>query len=42
MEEEFKPENSWETTVDFNPDSEAGTKKRINAFIKKAVPKEIL
>jgi phosphatidylserine/phosphatidylglycerophosphate/cardiolipin synthase-like enzyme len=42
IEQEFKPENSWETTINFNPDSEAGTKKRINAFIKKAVPKEIL
>jgi phosphatidylserine/phosphatidylglycerophosphate/cardiolipin synthase-like enzyme len=42
IEEEFKPENSWETTLSFNPDAEAGVKRRVNAFVKKAVPKEIL
>jgi phosphatidylserine/phosphatidylglycerophosphate/cardiolipin synthase-like enzyme len=42
MEEEFKPDNSWETTLEFNPDAAAGTKKRINAWTRKVVPKEIL
>ncbi|MDP3556279.1 MAG: phospholipase D family protein [Bacteroidota bacterium] len=42
MEEEFKPENSWETTLVFNPDSEAGKKKQLKAWTRKLVPKEIL
>ncbi len=42
MEEEFKPENSWETTTTFNPDSEAGMQKRVKAFKRRVVPKEIL
>jgi len=42
MEEEFKPENSWETTVDSNPDAKAGTKKQVKAWTRKIIPKEIL
>ncbi len=42
MEEEYKPENSWETTVAHNPDSEAGAKKRIKTFTKRVIPKNIL
>jgi putative cardiolipin synthase len=42
MEEEYKPENSWETTLAFNPDDKAGKKVRLKTWIKKAVPKEIL
>lgn len=42
MEIEFNADNSWETTFDFNPDKEAGLKKRVKAFTKKVVPKEIL
>lgn len=42
MEEEFKPENSWETTLESNPDSKAGIKKRTKAFTRRVVPKEIL
>ncbi|MBX2899530.1 MAG: phospholipase D family protein [Cyclobacteriaceae bacterium] len=42
MEEEFKPENAWETTLDFNPDSEAAMSKRVKAFTRKVVPKNIL
>ncbi len=42
MEEEFKPENSWETTVDFNPDSEVGNLKRVKTWTRKILPKEIL
>lgn len=42
MEEEFKPENSWETTVDFNPDGEVGTLKRVKTWTRKILPKDIL
>jgi putative cardiolipin synthase len=42
MEEEFKPENSWETTPESNPDSKAGHKKELKTWTKKVVPKEIL
>jgi len=27
LEEELKPENSWETTINFNPDDIASIKK---------------
>jgi phosphatidylserine/phosphatidylglycerophosphate/cardiolipin synthase-like enzyme len=42
MEEEFKPENSWHTTLKFNPDSKVNNLKRVNTFTKKVVPKNIL
>ncbi len=42
MEVEFKPENAWHTTIEFNPDSEAGNKKQVKAWTRKLVPKEIL
>lgn len=42
MEVEFKAENSWETTLDFNPDKEAGKGKRFKTFTRKVVPKGIL
>ncbi len=42
MEEEFKPENSWETTLQYNPDVEAGTMKRAKTWGQKVVPKKIL
>jgi phosphatidylserine/phosphatidylglycerophosphate/cardiolipin synthase-like enzyme len=42
MNEEFKPENSWETTLDSNPDHEAGLLKRMNTYTRKVVPKKIL
>ena len=42
MEEEFKPENSWETTIGLNPDKEAGKLKRIKSLSRKIVPKKIL
>ncbi len=42
MEEEFKPENSWETTLDFNPDSEVTKYKRVKTWTRKIIPKEIL
>ncbi len=42
MEEEFKPENSWETTKAFNPDANAGIEKLKKLQIHKLVPKGIL
>ncbi|MGB3074719.1 MAG: phospholipase D family protein [Chitinophagales bacterium] len=42
MEEEFKPENSWQTTLTFHPDSVAGIKKQVKAWTRRAIPKEIL
>lgn len=42
MEEEFKPSNSWQTTLTTNPDSVATTTKRVKAWTKRAVPKSIL
>ena len=42
MEEEFKPENSWETTIDFNPDSEVSRTKRIKTWTRKILSKDIL
>ena len=42
MEEDLKPENSWETTFDFNPDSEAGKWKQAKTWTRKAIPKAIL
>lgn len=42
MEIEFQPENSWETTLDFNPDSKVSTYKRLKTWTRKIIPKEIL
>ncbi|OFY83817.1 MAG: cardiolipin synthase [Bacteroidetes bacterium RIFCSPLOWO2_12_FULL_35_15] len=42
MEEELKPENCWETTFKFNPDSEAGLKKNLKLAPMKIIPKGIL
>jgi cardiolipin synthase C len=42
MEVEFNAENSWHTTLDFNPDQEAGKSKRFKSFTRKVVPKDIL
>ncbi len=42
MNEEFEPDNSWETTLTFNPDAKAGVKKNINVLLRKPVPKGIL
>ena len=42
MEEEYKPENSWETTLDFNPDSEVSKIKRIKTWTRKIIPDDIL
>jgi phosphatidylserine/phosphatidylglycerophosphate/cardiolipin synthase-like enzyme len=42
MEEDYKPENSWETTLEYNPDANAGKKKQVGTLLRKLVPKEIL
>ncbi len=42
MEEEFKPENAWETTLTFNPDSKVGNAKRVKTWTRKILPKDIL
>jgi len=42
MEVEFRGENSWETTKDFNPDTEVSRIKRLKTLTRKIVPKEIL
>ena len=42
IEEEFKPENSWRTTLDYNPDNEVSKLKRIKTWTRKVIPKEIL
>lgn len=42
MEEEFKPENCWETTASFNPDSEVSNYKRLKTWTRKVIPKEVL
>lgn len=42
MKQEFKPENAWETTLEFNPDSEVSNVKRVNTWARKILPKDIL
>jgi phosphatidylserine/phosphatidylglycerophosphate/cardiolipin synthase-like enzyme len=42
MEIEFQSENSWETTLDYNPDSEVSHFKRLKTWTRKVIPKEIL
>lgn len=42
MEIEFLPENSWKTSLDFNPDKKVGYGKRIKAATRRVVPQNIL
>jgi phosphatidylserine/phosphatidylglycerophosphate/cardiolipin synthase-like enzyme len=42
IKEEMKPENCWETTLNFNPDKEAGLKKNVKMKAMRVVPKDIL
>ncbi len=42
MEEEYKPENAWETTLDWNPDGEVARTKRVKTLARKVIPKNIL
>jgi cardiolipin synthase C len=41
-EDEFLPENSWESTLHSDPDHKAPVKKRIKAFLFKIFPRKIL
>ena len=40
IEHDMRPENSWHTTVDFNPDGEVGRGKRFRAWFNKLLPIE--
>jgi len=42
INQEFQPDNSWETTLNFNPDSQAGIRKNIKIINSRVVPKGIL
>ncbi len=42
MELEMKPENAWETTLQFNPDALFGKKNQLKSWVRKAVPSGIL
>lgn len=42
INEEFKTENSWETTLSYNPDIEVTKMKRLRTWTRKIIPKEIL
>ena len=42
MKEELNPENAWKISTDFNPDSEAGSWKRVKLWTRAVVPKSIL
>lgn len=40
IERDIRPENSWHTTADFNPDSEVSYGKRFRAWINSVLPME--
>jgi phosphatidylserine/phosphatidylglycerophosphate/cardiolipin synthase-like enzyme len=42
IEEEFRPENAWRITKDFNPDKEASFNKRVKVQSRKIIPKKVL
>ena len=42
FEEEFRQENAWETTKNWNPDHKVNIKKRAGTFVRRIVPKSIL
>ncbi len=42
IKDEYKPENAWETTLNWNPDSEVGKIKRFKTWTRKVLPKDIL
>lgn len=42
VEKEFKLENAWETTMEWNPDSEVSKTKRIKTWARKVLPQDIL
>ncbi len=40
IERDIRPENSWHTTADFNPDSEVGFGKRFKVWMFRLLPVE--
>ncbi len=42
FDDEFKLENAWETTLQWNPDSDVNLRKRTKTFMRKVVPKSVL
>jgi len=42
IKNDLKPENAWQITLFFNPDSEAGSLKQFKAWLRGVVPKSIL
>ncbi|MGB5555177.1 MAG: phospholipase D family protein [Flavobacteriaceae bacterium] len=42
MEDEYSPENSWETTLEWNPDTEVSKIKQAKTFMRKVIPKNVL
>ncbi len=42
IKEEYKPENSWETTLKSNPDAKVNNIKRFKTMTRKIIPKSIL
>jgi putative cardiolipin synthase len=42
MQIDMLSENAWQTTLTFNPDSEAGWTKRFKVWMRGVVPKSIL
>lgn len=40
IERDIRPENSWRTTLDFNPDGEVGRGKRFRAWLNRLLPIE--
>lgn len=42
IETDYQPENAWETTIHWNPDSGVGALKRAKTWTRKVLPKDIL
>jgi putative cardiolipin synthase len=42
IDEDYRPQNAWHITKDYNPDKEASLKKRIIAFSRRVIPKKVL
>jgi phosphatidylserine/phosphatidylglycerophosphate/cardiolipin synthase-like enzyme len=42
MEDEMRPENAWETTLEFNPDREAPFRRRLDLIWARLVPRSVL
>ena len=42
MEEEFKPENAWKSTIESNPDDQVDLMKRAKTWTRRVIPQNIL